>query len=167
MIKFRLYYDKDKEETFLNRMSSEGYAMKKFILGIYFFEKTKPNEYTYCVDLVRDKSEKELHEYISLIEESGAEFVQRWGIWAFFRKKGEFELYTDIDSQISLYKRIRSTFIVFTSVELCCLSPQLNLLSVNKYATYFIILILIIILTFLYQVYKCTKKIKELEKNKH
>lgn len=167
MIKFRLYYDKDKNEIFLNKMSSEGYAMKKFILGIYWFEKTKPNEYTYRVDLVRDKSEKELHEYISLIEESGAEFVQKWGIWAFFRKKSEFELYTDVDSQISLYKRIRSTFIAFTAVELGCLSSELNLLSVNKYAKYFTILILIIIVAFLYQVYKCTKKIKELEKNKH
>lgn len=165
MIKFRLYYDKDKEEKFLNEMSSKGYAMKKFILGFYTFEKTKPNEYTYRVDLIRDKTQKELHEYISLIEESGAEFVQRWGIWAIFRKKGEFELYTDIASQISLYKRIRSSFIIFTSVELCCLSPQLNLIGSNKFAIYFAILISIIIIAFLYQIYKCSQKIKKLEKN--
>lgn len=164
MIKFRWYYDKDKEEEFLNKMSSKGYAMKKFILGFYFFEKSTPNEYTYRVDLIRDKTEKELHEYISLIEESGADFIQKWGFWAFFRKKGEFELYTDIDSQISLYKRIRTTYAIFTGMELCFLPSQIHNIYFNSIFMYLSILLSVVIIAFLYQIYKCSKKIKELEK---
>ncbi|MEI2803100.1 MAG: hypothetical protein V9E84_05200 [Trichococcus flocculiformis] len=39
MKKFKLYYDKDKEEAFLNDMSAKGYAMKRFFLGIVYFRK--------------------------------------------------------------------------------------------------------------------------------
>ena len=38
MIKFRLYYDKDKEEEFLNNMVQKGYAMTHIFLGVYWFE---------------------------------------------------------------------------------------------------------------------------------
>ena len=56
MKKFKLYYDKDKEEAFLNEMSAKGYAMKRFFLGLYTFEKCRPGEYTYRVDLISDNT---------------------------------------------------------------------------------------------------------------
>lgn len=40
-----------------------------------------------------------------------------WGIWAFFRKKGNFELYTDPESQIKQFKRIRTIFFRWAIVE--------------------------------------------------
>lgn len=163
MIKFRFYYDKDKEEQFLNSMSERGYAMKKFILGFHIFEKTEPNKYTYRVDLISNKKMKELHDYILLIEETGAEYVQRWGMWVYFRKKGNFELYTDIDSQIDLYQRIRATFGYMTVVELGCLIMEINAMNYSKIAFYFFVFILIIILALTYQIYKCTKKINYLK----
>ena len=108
---------------------------------------------------------KELHDYILLIEETGAEYVQRWGMWVYFRKKGNFELYTDIDSQIDLYQRIRATFGYMTVVELGCLIMEINAMNYSKIAFYFFVFILIIILALTYQIYKCTKKINYL-KNK-
>lgn len=167
MIKFRLYYDKDKEEKFLNDMSAKGYAMTSFFCGFYNFMKCKPNEYTYRVDLVRDKSPEELADYISLIEESGAEFVQRWFVWAFFRKKGEFKLYSDSESQISLYKKIRTTFIIFTTVELLALpSIIINIYLDSELRVFFIIMsfvIAAIIAAFVRQIYNCNKKIKSIK----
>ena len=38
MVKFRLYYDKDKETEWLNQLSDGGYAMKSFFAGFYEFE---------------------------------------------------------------------------------------------------------------------------------
>ena len=36
MIKFRLYYDKDKEEEFLNNMSQKGYDLIDFFLRFLY-----------------------------------------------------------------------------------------------------------------------------------
>lgn len=46
MKKFKLYYDKDKEEAFLNDMSAKGHAMKRFFLGDVYFRKM-PTERIY------------------------------------------------------------------------------------------------------------------------
>lgn len=50
MIKFRLYYDKDKETEWLNGLANEGWAMKGFFAGFYSFEPCEKGEYTYQID---------------------------------------------------------------------------------------------------------------------
>jgi len=89
MYRFRLYYDKDKEEEYLNEMSAKGYAMKHYFLGLYHFEECSPGEYTYRIDLINDMTSKERKELYELVSDSGGEHVQSWGFWAFFRKKGK------------------------------------------------------------------------------
>lgn len=42
MIRFRLYFDKDKETAWLNEMSGCGWAMNGFFAGFYRFEKCEP-----------------------------------------------------------------------------------------------------------------------------
>lgn len=123
MKKFRLYFDKDKEEKWLNEMSRQGWAMQEFFFGVYVFTPCEPGEYVYRVDMPGGRRpiwEVDL-EYIELVEETGAEFVCRWGLWMIFRKeasKGAFELYTDTESQIGLYRRIRRMFLLVGAVEL-------------------------------------------------
>lgn len=130
MKKFRLYFDKDKEETWLNEMSQRGWAMVDFFAGLYIFVPCEPGEYTYRVDMPGEVGRtpiwKENREYISLVEETGAEYVCRWGWWMIFRKetaKGAFELYTDTESQVALYRRIRKMFMVVGLLE-CSLVMQ-------------------------------------------
>ena len=124
MKKFKLYYDKDKEEAFLNDMSANGHAMKRFFLGMYTFEKCQPNEYTYRVDLISDKTVEQRNELYDLIRDSGGELVQTWGIWAIFRKKGNFELYTDPESQIKQFRRIRTIFLRLALMEFILSLPN-------------------------------------------
>jgi len=118
---FRLYWDKDKEEVWINEMCDEGWALKKYFLGTYTFEKCEKGEYTYRIDLMRDiESVQESKDYIKFVEETGAEYVTSWYRWVFFRKKtseGEFVLYTDNDSRISNYKSIRNMFIIAAFLE--------------------------------------------------
>lgn len=108
MYKFRLYYDKDREEIFLNDMAAKGYAMEKFFLGLYTFTRCEPGEYTYRVDLIKGKTAKETNDFYDLVREAGGELVQTWGFWAFYRKRGAFELYTDQESQIAQYEKIKN-----------------------------------------------------------
>ncbi|MGB7474415.1 DUF2812 domain-containing protein [Trichococcus sp.] len=166
MRKFRLYYDKDKEEAFLNDMSAKGYAMKRFFLGLYTFEKSQPGEYTYRVDLISDKTTEQRNELYDLIRDSGGELVQTWGIWAIFRKKGYFELYTDPESQIKQFRRIRKIFIRLAIVEFLLSIPQwYNAIQIKEPVLILMSLILTIIaLVFLKQALACSKKIDELQK---
>ncbi len=122
MKKFRLYWDKDKEEVWLNALAKEGWALESFFLGHYRFAPCQRGEYVYRIDLLEHiTSTKPALEYIRFVEETGAEYLCGWGRWAFFRKKtseGPFELYTDTPSQIEQYKKIRLMMGICASVEL-------------------------------------------------
>ncbi len=124
MKKFRLYFDKDKEEKWLNEMSQQGWAMVEFFAGLYCFSPCEPGEYIYRIDMPEEVGRTPIWykngEYIELVEETGAEYVCRWGWWMIFRKeaaKGAFELYTDVESQIALYRRIRRAFLIIGMLE--------------------------------------------------
>ncbi|MBP1918263.1 DUF2812 domain-containing protein [Youngiibacter multivorans] len=166
MFRFRLYYDKDKEEEFLNEMSAKGYAMKSYFLGLYAFEECNPNEYTYRIDLINDMTLKERKELYELVRESGGEHVQSWGFWAFFRKRGKFELYSDRESQIHQYERIRLVFLALAFLEVISAVQQWirlgweNTSSERAFAMIFTALSTI----FIYQVIITTIKINKLKR---
>lgn len=167
MIKFRLHYDKDREEEFLNVLSKRGYELKRFCLGFYKFVPCNPGEYTYRIDLINDKTNKEFRDYVELVEESGAELVQTWGVWAIFRKKGEFELYTDTEDMINQYIKIRRLFSLLGFSEFCFSVGQWErFFSDDNHSAFFCALLLTTIgIAFIYQAIKCTNKIAKLRKN--
>lgn len=132
MRKFRLYFDKEAEEQWLNEMCSQGWEMTNFFFGVYTFAPCSPGFYTYQVDmpefpggrLGRDQKKRE---YIDFVESTGAEYVCSWGYYMIFRKeteKGEFKLYTDAESQMKLYQRIRRLFVMVELIELSILFFQ-------------------------------------------
>lgn len=122
MTKFRIYFDKDKETVWLNDLAKKGYALTGFFAGFYQFEKTEPGKYIYQIDL-GDKFFDVSEGYREFMEETDVEIVQTWGYWIFLRKKaadGAFELYTDVDSQIEHYTKIRNMFKIISIIELIC-----------------------------------------------
>ena len=122
MTKFKIYFDKDVETKWLNQMVEEGWALKSFFAGFYTFEKCEPGEYTYQIDF-GDKFGSVTDDYREFMEETGVEIVQTWGFWVILRKKtadGPFVLYTDVDSQITHYTKIRNMFKVAAIIELIC-----------------------------------------------
>lgn len=119
MIKFRLYYDKDKETRWLDEMTDQGYAMTGFFCGFYTFEKCEPGEYRYQVDFSERPFSLSTN-YREFMKEMNIEIVQQWFFWVILRKKaaeGDFQLYTDVDSSIAHYKKIRTMFKVATILE--------------------------------------------------
>lgn len=176
MRKIRFYFDKDKEEIWLNRLCEKGWAMTGFFLGVYTFQPCEPGKYTYRIDMPGEIGKNKIgdqqkRQYIDFVEETGAEYVCDWGWWVTFRKEtseGKFELYTDLESKIALYKRIRKMFLWIGIFE--CYIGFINtrhLVENNEIygAKLMIMLVIYLAITiFAYMILKTTVKIKKLQK---
>ncbi len=123
MIKFRMGYDKDKAAEWLNRMAEQGWAMTGYTLGFYRFAKCEPGQYIYQVDIAENLfgvSEG----YQQFMEEMGVEIVSIWGPWVTLRRRaeeGSFEMYTDVESTIVHYTKVRKLFQGFGVMECACM----------------------------------------------
>ncbi len=112
MIKFRLYYDKDKMTEYLNEMSRKGYALRGFFAGFLRFDRCRPGEYAYQVDITEGLFRLK-DDYREFMQDMDVEIVCLWGFWAVLQKKakdGPFVLYTDVESGIEHYSRIQRVF---------------------------------------------------------
>ena len=127
MVRFRLYFDKDKETTYLNEMAGKGYAMKNFFAGFYLFEKCQPGEYIYQVD-IGEKLFRVSRDYREFMQDMDVEIVCTWGYWVILRKKateGPFVMYTDVESNIEHYQKIRKMFKAAAILEVICAIVEL------------------------------------------
>lgn len=128
MTKFRMYYDKDKETEFLNEMSWKGYAMTGFCMCFYHFDQCRPGEYVYQIDLAEGFF-RVSNDYREFMRDMGVEIVCLWGPWVILRKRaaeGPFVLYTDAESCIEHYTKIRRIFKACAAVEACCFFLELG-----------------------------------------
>lgn len=168
MKKFRLYYDKDKETAWLNEMAAQGYAMTKFFAGLYTFEECTPEKYTYQVDF-GDRLFGVSEDYRDFMRENNIEIVQTCGFWIILRKlasNGPFLLYTDIDSSIEHYTKIRNMFkgasifmiIAFFFECWCALEVPVCIL--------YAVIIGLLLLVMINAAFKTNQKINELKEQK-
>ncbi len=122
MLKFRMYYDKDKEQIWLNEMADKGYEFRRFFAGLYWFQKGEPGQYRYQIDF-GDGFGTVTKEYREFMEEVGVTVVHGWGPWIYLKKaasEGEFDLYSDVDSQIEHYKKIQTMYKGAAILEIIC-----------------------------------------------
>lgn len=170
MIRFKFYFDKDKETRWLNDMSDQGWAMNGFFAGFYRFEPCEKGKYTYQIDFGNEFFSVS-DDYREFMSDSDIEIIQSWGFWVFLRKlssEGEFQLYTDVDSQIEHYKKIRNMFKAVTVIELICLFIELFSASMTKSPLLwsFVFLILAIIIAFVNITFRTNDIIHELTERK-
>lgn len=126
MVKFRLYLNKDDETKYLNEMAEKGYAMTGFFAGFYSFEKCRPGEFIYQVDITEGMF-RVTSDYREFMQEMGVEIVCLWGMWVILRKKaadGPFVLYTDVESTIEHYRKIRRMLKIAAMLEIICLMAE-------------------------------------------
>lgn len=166
MIKFRLYFDKDAETAWLNEMCAQGWAMQGFFAGFYTFEKCEPGKYLYQVDF-REKFFRVTEEYRELMNDMGVTIIQNWGYWVILRKDakdGAFELYTDVESKIEHYTKIRNLFKIVTIVELLCFFVEvMTACAGNSFALPFAGVILAIVIAMLNATVKTNEVIDRLK----
>ena len=103
-------WDFDKEELWLNEMSSKGLALTSVGYCRYEFEPCQPGEYKYRIELLENMpNHPESVQYIKFMEESGIEQVESYMRWVYFRKRSDeipFDLFSDAASKIKHLDRI-------------------------------------------------------------
>ena len=127
MVKFRLFFNTDKETEWLNEMSRKGYAMTGYAAGFYSFDMCQPGEYVYQIDFTEGLFSV-TNDYREFMKEAGVEIVCLWGMWVILRRKaaeGDFVLYTDVESTIAYYAKIKRMFKVAMIIECACLLTEL------------------------------------------
>ncbi len=170
MVKFMMTLDKDKEAKWLTEMANEGWAMKSFFAGFYTFEECEKGEYQYQVDFC-DKVLAVSKDYREFMADNDVEIVQQWGFWVILRKltsKGEFELYTDVDSQIQHYTKILTMFRVVTLIEFLLLLYEVYAATfLHDIAVWAIVFVcMAVVVVFINAIYNTQNVIKGLNERK-
>ncbi len=97
-------WDFDKEEQWLNAMAAKGKALVSARYATYEFEDSAPGEYAVRLEMLENTpGSPEGQQYITFVEETGAEYVGKVMKWVYFRKKtadGPFELHGDNATRI-------------------------------------------------------------------
>lgn len=167
MRRFRLYYDKDAEQKWLNEMCEQGWAFEKFFAGVYTFRSCEKGAYHYQIDIL-DNWRGDTSDFKEFMEENDVEVLSQWYRWVFLRKKASgkpFEMYTDIEGKIKHYTRIKRFFEVAFCIEGVCLVIELMAaLQTGEVALYGLTLLIACIMgVFGRMIYKCKKKIAALK----
>lgn len=128
---WKAFVNFEKEEKWLNDMAERGLNFISYSFARYTFEEGTPGEYIYRMELLEKLPEHpESKEYINFIEETGAEHVDTYMRWVYFRKKrseGPFDLYSDYDSRIKYYKKVAAFIAPLTVVNLLAAVYNLHL----------------------------------------
>lgn len=100
----------EKEEKWLNDMAKDGWALDKVGYCKYVFAQCEKGEYTFRLELLENSPDSEAaQDYISFVEDTGAEYIGNVMKWVYFRKKaaeGEFEMFSDTASKVNHVDRI-------------------------------------------------------------
>ena len=94
----------EEEEQWLAALAEQGLALKAVGFCRYDFEECAPGEYAVRLQrLAKPVRKPESQEYITFVEETGAEYLGTVCQWVYFRKHtadGPFELFSDAASRI-------------------------------------------------------------------
>ena len=116
VFKIFLAFQYEKEEKWLNEMSAKGLQLTDVALFIYTFTDNEPENYIYRLEMLDDlPSSAKGSAYIRFLEDMGVEYIGSMVRWIYVRKpasEGPFDLYSDIESKIKHYSRIRNLMLI-------------------------------------------------------
>jgi len=168
----KFFIDYEKEENYLNKMSSIGLEFVRFSFFNYYFMDSTPGEYIYRIELLDNlPSHPESKKYIEFLNDAGVEYVCSWFRWVYLKKKasdGPFDIFSDYDSRIKHYKSIMLMFGIISLPVFLIGLTNLSMFINDLYSFNLCVGILDIIVSFLPLsiVLKYYRKIKKLKKEK-
>ena len=116
----------DEEERWLNEMSAKGKILVRPGFCNYTFEDGQPNKYQYkLLFLPECINSKKSQDYLDFLKETGIEYMGRCFRWVYLRKEtssGDFEIFSDIQSELSHFKRIQSFMLAILILEIIALA---------------------------------------------
>ncbi|WP_312097599.1 DUF2812 domain-containing protein [Niallia sp.] len=164
----KLFINIEKEETWLNNMCKNGYALHDIANGYYSFEPCKPGEYIYRIEFLHQEVfQREKEFYLELMEDLKVKAIASVNRWHYFRREsslGKFEIYSDIDSQIEHYKRINFIWYILALIFIIPGLTQIG--TISQFALTLNIILIIIGIFFLTLAFPLTKKINDLKRKK-
>lgn len=143
MFPFFTVDDYEKEQEFLQDMTSKGWYLKDYKGFRYYFEKSEPNDYVYRIDYKEPLDD--LDEYLSVFEDAGWEVVLQYpvfhGAWIYFRKPNydeNVEIFTNDESRLSLLKKNPHTLDDFWSIHVRSIVAHFARKPTNQLAPYYL-----------------------------
>lgn len=116
IFKYYPVWQVDTEEEWLNKKALEGWNMIATDGVNFDFTRGTPGEFTYRIDAQPEKSSNaDWQDYLDMLNEAKVEHVARYREWTYLRKRkadGPFELFSDLDSRIAFWERIRNRYFV-------------------------------------------------------
>ena len=167
MTRFKCFMDKDLETAWLNEMAADGWKLTGFFMGFYTFEGCEKGKYTYQIDFY-ERSKNGSASYDAFMRELGITVVCTWIFWVYLCKKAEdgpFELYTDVESQVAHYTKIRNMFKIGSMLEFgCALVEIIAILGTGSSILVFAYILLCILGCVLaYEAYNTDNRIRSLK----
>lgn len=128
MKKFKLYFNLDKEEKWLNEMSSKGWELYGKTIK-YMFRKTPHNNTNIKIDYRNFKSKSDFQDYITLFKDSGWEHITGTETSGkqYFKKIDETagdDIFSDLFSKAERYKRMAN---IWMSLAVSCIPFSITL----------------------------------------
>lgn len=118
---WKLFWDYELEEKWLNEMSVKGLHMIYYTWGQYIFEEDAKKSYQYKIELLKERvSNPASQVYLDFLSENDIEKVSSYMRWVYLRKDtklGDFNLYSDKASKITHYTRIYNVWNTLAIVE--------------------------------------------------
>ena len=128
-------WDFEKEEKWLNKMSSIGLQLVGVGFRRYVFDDGIQGEFSYRMEMLgRFSTNPESISYIHFLEDAGIEHIGSINRWAYFRRKaseGSFDLFSDLDSRIKHLKKIITLMRCVYLINVWACFFNLNLFCVN------------------------------------
>lgn len=111
MKKFKIFFDIEKEEQWLNEQLQKGYRCTNInSLGIYTFKKTD-KRYVLRLDYQKYLPKKKYEEYIGIYEDFGWNYITNnvFGGIRYWQKEddGQNEIFSDCQSKSNYYKKLK------------------------------------------------------------
>lgn len=127
MRKFKIFWDFDAEECYLNEMASKGHILKNYSdFGVYHFIDGEPQNLNYKIDYRILKSTHEFQNYITLFEDAGWKHIcgTKWNGSQYFlpiNDQAGTEIFSDRISAAMRYKTLYAICRANVFVFLCYL----------------------------------------------
>lgn len=171
-IKFFSILEHEKEEKYLQEMHKAGWKFVKVTgLGVYHFEKCKPENVIYQLDYNKDGIDNKA-EYVQMFKDFGWEYLLDYFGYSYFRKSAsqmtdnEEEIFCDDNSRLEMLERVYKgrvipLFVIFFTI----LVPQLIFSIVIYESPFLTVLYSVMLVIYLSLFIGFAKKYKKLKDN--
>ncbi|MET1249491.1 DUF2812 domain-containing protein [Sporolactobacillus sp. STCC-11] len=119
---YKFIWNYEKEEQWLNEMADQGWGLSRFCAGRYTFESSEQGKYRYRIELLQNgPKDPKSRSYLQFLKDAGITCIATSFNWVYLRKiaaDGPFNMYSDIDSKITHYKRVNRLWMTLMVAEL-------------------------------------------------